>query len=146
MLRNLLIDRFQLKFHREMIEKPGFALVVAKKGSFKLHESTAGETQLVVGVKAVPGRPFSFIARKYSMAMLSDLLSGSALDPSGVSLGPVIDHTGLAGDFDIELWWDEDAGLSLSAALQDQLGLRLESQKVQISLFVVDSAQKPDQN
>ena len=37
MLQTLLIDRFQLKFHRETTEMPGFALMIAKTGT-KLRE------------------------------------------------------------------------------------------------------------
>ena len=61
--------------------------------------------------------------------------------------GTVLDKTGLTGSYDFELSWDEEAGPSLSTALREQLGLRLEPQKdVPGSFFIVDSAQKPEAN
>jgi uncharacterized protein (TIGR03435 family) len=143
MLQTLLVDRFQLKFHREMIEMPGFAMVVSKKG-LKLKESSADEIGTLFGGespgKPMPGRPVSLKARKYSMEMLANLLSGRG------GKGPVVDKTGLQGAYDFTLSWDENAGPDLATALQEQLGLRLESQKVPVSYFVIDSAQKPTGN
>ena len=42
--------------------------------------------------------------------------------------------------------WDEDEGPALRTAPEEQLGLRLEPQKVPVSLFVIESAQKPSPN
>jgi hypothetical protein len=86
------------------------------------------------------GRPISLRARAFSMAMLVSLLSRVA------ERGPGIDKTGLEGVYDFTLSWDEDAGPSLTTALREQLGLRMESQKVPVSFFVVDSAQRPAEN
>jgi uncharacterized protein (TIGR03435 family) len=141
MLQTLLIDRFQLKFHRETVDKPGFALVIAKKGP-KLQESKDEEVATTFnGSKGKPeGRgPISLNARKYSMPMLASLLTNLSPDP-------VIDKTGLTGLYDFKLEWDESAGPSLFSAVTDQLGLHLDSQKVPVSLFVIDSAQKPTDN
>jgi uncharacterized protein (TIGR03435 family) len=90
--------------------------------------------------KPTPGPPPSLKARRYSMVMLVNLLSGVA------ERGPGIDKTRLDGVYDFTLSWDEDAGPSLSTALREQLGLRMESEKVPVSLFVVDSAQPPAGN
>ncbi len=142
MLRALLIERFDLKFHRESVEKPGFALVVAKRGP-KLQESKGEEAVTTFGgankFKPMPGGPISLTARKYSMAMLANLLTNLSPDP-------VIDKTGLTGVYDFTLDWDESVGPSLFSALTDQLGLHLESQKVPVSLFVIESVQKPAEN
>ena len=54
--------------------------------------------------------------------------------------------TGLRGAYDFKLSWDDTAGPSLVTALQNQLGLRMEPQKVEVSLFVVDSAELPGEN
>lgn len=74
------------------------------------------------------------------MAMLVSLLSRVA------ERGPGVDKTGLEGVYDFTLSWDEEAGPSLTTALREQLGLRMESQKVRVSFFVVDSAQRPAEN
>lgn len=65
MLQNLLVDRFQLKFHRETVEKPGFALLVGKNGP-KFEESKSEETRMAfstpdggVVLKPGPGQPIS---------------------------------------------------------------------------------------
>ena len=136
-LQKLLVDRFQLKFHRETIHKAGFALVLAKSGT-KLRDSTATRAGVAFpSGRPTPGRPASFGATRYSMEMLANFLTG-------VNAAPVVDKTKLGGRYDFTLSWDDSAGISLSSALEAQLGLRLEPQSVPISLFVVDSAQKPD--
>jgi uncharacterized protein (TIGR03435 family) len=60
--------------------------------------------------------------------------------------GPGIDKTGLDGVYDFTLSWDDDAGPTLPTVLREQLGLRMEPQKVPISNFVIDSAQRPSAN
>ena len=138
MLQTLLIERFQLKFHRETVDRPGFALVVGKNGPRNMTPSKAEDVVTSFGdqFKPMPGRPATLTARKYTMARLAEMLSF-------VGQGPVLDKTGLAGEFDFTLNWDEEQGPTVATALQEQLGLKLESQKVPVSLFVIDSAQKP---
>jgi uncharacterized protein (TIGR03435 family) len=139
MLQNLLIDRFQLKFHRQTVESSGAALVVATKGP-KLKESIAQafDNNTTRGNPAA-GIPDSFHAYRCSMNFLADWLGR-------FPEGPVLDKTGLKDEYDFTLTWSNRIGPSLNDALQDQLGLRLDRQKVSISLFIVDSAQKPDTN
>jgi uncharacterized protein (TIGR03435 family) len=142
MLQTLLADRFKLKFHRETRDMPGFALVVTRNGP-KLQEAKGEEVSTVFGGalagKPARGQPISLTARRYSMPMLANLLSQ-------VGQGPVADKTGLEGAYDFKLSWDETSGPSLVTALQEQLGLRFESQKVPVSMFVIESAQKPAEN
>jgi uncharacterized protein (TIGR03435 family) len=140
MLQTLLVDRFKLKFHRENQDVPGFGLVIAKNGP-KLHEASGDETVTSFGnsLKPGPDEPIALTARKYSMATLSDVLSRFVP-------GPVIDQTGLNGSYDFKLSWDEKAGPSVFTAVQEQLGLRLNPQKVPVSFFMFESAQKPASN
>ena len=74
----------------------------------------------------------------------------------------VIERTGLTGTFDVHLTWSIDplagpaapdtasppdlAGPSLFTALQDQLGLRLESAKGPVEVLVIDHIEKPSEN
>ena len=58
----------------------------------------------------------------------------------------ILDKTGLAGEYDFTLSWDEDAGPALSTALREQLGLSLVAMKIPVPTLIVDSAQKPTPN
>jgi uncharacterized protein (TIGR03435 family) len=140
MLQTLLAERFQLKFHRESREMPGFAMVLGKNGH-KLREAKGDEVVLSFGgaAKPDPRGPVSLKLRKYSMPQLAALLSQ-------IGPGPMIDKTGLTGAYDFDLMWDESSGPSLFTALQEQLGLKLEPQKVPVSFFLFDSAQMPGEN
>jgi uncharacterized protein (TIGR03435 family) len=74
---------------------------------------------------------------------------------------PVEDRTGLTGNFDIDLDWTPDRplpadapalpatdsnGAGLFTALQEQLGLKVESTKNSIDMLVVDHAEHPTEN
>jgi len=148
MLQNLLIDRFQLKFHFEMKDEPGFALTVAKNGP-KLRQSTSSEAGLSFSragskeeatSKPLPGPGTTMTAHKYAIPMLVSMLSQIG------GSGPGVDRTGLTGEYDFTLSWDENGGPVLSTALREQLGLNMKPAKVSVSTFVVDSAKKPAAN
>jgi uncharacterized protein (TIGR03435 family) len=140
MLQTLLIERFNLKFHREEKDMQGFALVVAKSGP-KLEKAKDDEVEprLSGTTKVREGEPITLNGRKCSMQMLANLLSQRGE-------GPVVDKTGLQGTYNFKLWWDDRAAPSLFTALTEQLGLRLEAQKVPVSFFVIESAQRPTPN
>jgi uncharacterized protein (TIGR03435 family) len=70
----------------------------------------------------------------------------------------VVDRTNLSGDFDFELIWEPDqapsplrspdaqtvtTGVSLFTAVQEQLGLKLESTKAPVEVLVIDHVEKP---
>lgn len=139
MLQALLAERFQLKFHRENRDMPGFAMVAAKNGP-RLRETKGDPLAMSVsGVKPSVGGAISIKARGHSLRELAALLS--QIGPE-----PIADKTGLDGVYDFDLMWDESAGPSLFTALQEQLGLKLEAQKAPVSFFIFDSAQKPGEN
>lgn len=140
MLQGLLIERFKLKFHRENRDMPGYALVVAKNGP-KLQTAKGEDVEFSFGAggKPTPGQPTCLTARKWPVSMLATILTQMAL-------GPAIDKTGLTGEYDFKLCWDDTNGPSLFSALQEQLGLKFEAQKVPVSFFIVESAQKPSEN
>lgn len=141
MIESLLADRFQLSVHREPREVSGFALVTVKKGP-KMSPAKPEETG--PGMHS-NGRHLT--ATGVTMEALARRLAREAG-------GPVIDRTGLAGRFDFELDWTPerlaaavdtpaDGPPSIFTALQDQLGLKLESSKVPVSAVIVDRAEKP---
>jgi uncharacterized protein (TIGR03435 family) len=146
MLQNLLVERFHLKFHYRTGQADGFSLTVAKGGP-KLQESTSDQVKVLFTgpegealLKPISERPISLTARKYSMPMLVNLLT--AIGQSG----PGVDNTGLSAAYDFALSWDSEAGPALSTALRQQLGLQMKPEKVSVSTFVVDSAEKPASN
>jgi len=140
MLQALLIERFKLKFHLETKDMPGYALVVAKNGP-KLQAAKGEDVEFSFGAggKPTPGGPTCLTARKWPVSMLATILTQTGQ-------GPAVDKTGLTGEYDFKLCWNDTDGPSLFSALQEQLGLKLEAQKVPVSLFIVESAQKPSEN
>jgi uncharacterized protein (TIGR03435 family) len=137
MLQSLLADRFQLRFHREAKDMPGLALTVGKKGA-KLKQTASSDTGVSFGAQAKlgPGQPITVALRRYSMQKLVEFLSN-------MYLAPMVDETRLTGLYDIDLSWDESAGPTLATAVEEQLGLHLTPQKIPVSFFMFESAQRP---
>ncbi len=166
MLQALLENRFKLEVHRETRQAPVCELTIAKSG-LKLVPSREGACVVVEPNSAPPpphpgatpptycgnfglerGRIDAFGAR---MQPLSNALA-TVLDRT------VIDKTGLTGMFDIHLAFipdlataadpatSSDLGPSVFTALQEQLGLKLESAKGPVSMLVIDRVEKPSAN
>ena len=149
MLQPMLMERFQLKFHREVRTLPVYELTVLKSGA-KFKESTATGDMTVNGVRAggmnVHNRALT--ATAVPMARLVDNLSAQLRRI-------VVDKTGMAGNYDWQLTWaPDDAGPqdpdavapSIFTALQEQLGLKLVPGKAEVDAFVVDSAVLPGED
>jgi uncharacterized protein (TIGR03435 family) len=142
MLQTLLADRFKLAIHREMREIPVYVLVVGKNGP-KMTAVNGADT----GPMSFRMTPGHLRAPKESMARLAGLLGGM---PELRNL--VFDETGLTGAYTFTLEWSPDDGRppsdapSLFTALQEQLGLKLESVKRPVEHLVIDHAEKPSEN
>ena len=140
MLQTLLAERFKLVVHRETKDVPGLALVVDKKGP-RIKPVEPGDSGWSSGPNMVQGT-------KASMAQFADALS-TALNR------PVKDFTGLPDVYDIKIQWAPDMPTSsdptdlpgsVYAAVQE-LGLRLQVQKVPVEVVVVDHIERvPTQN
>ena len=152
----LLADRFKLVIRRETREMQVYHLVVAKNGS-KLKEYTGDDQNGGVG----GNRPGQLIGERTSLyGLVANLTS---------MLGrPVIDRTGLTGRYDFKLEWTPEmppdgkgpdgsgekvsasapgfADPSIFTALQEQLGLKLESQKGPVEVIIIERAEKPAAN
>jgi uncharacterized protein (TIGR03435 family) len=137
MARSLLAERFDLTVHRESKEMPVFVLMPAKGGP-KLQPS-AGK-----GGPEVRGGRGRLVAKHVTMEMIAAQMAARVLDR------PVLDRTAIAGEFDITLEWtpdgSSDVGPSIFTALQEQLGLKLETQKGFVDVLVVDHVEKPSAN
>jgi uncharacterized protein (TIGR03435 family) len=158
MLRKLLADRFKLTFHREQKEFSIYALTAAKTGP-RLKESTAPPDKLPELVSVVFPDRVLLPARSATMAEFA-----SHLTNRGVLDRPVVDKTGLSGKYDFDLEWADDEtqfGGKLRkraspddgpdkpdffAALQQQLGLRLDATKGPIDVLVIDQVERPSEN
>ena len=137
MVKNLLAERFNLTLHHESKEMPVLALTVVKEGP-RLHPSEA------TGGPEIRGGRGRLVARKVTMGMLAAQLAGRVLDRA------VLDRTKIAGEFDVDLEWtpDEspDSSSSIFTALQEQLGLRLETQKGVVDVLLIDHVERPSAN
>jgi uncharacterized protein (TIGR03435 family) len=139
MLQPLLADRFHLKVHRETKEMRVWELVVDKGGP-KIHTAT----------DAKPGLMHFHGELQQLAGLISVQLSILPVDDPtrpGVASGPpvpVLDKTGLAGTYDvnIEVKAQADMFAMWQHILQDQLGLKLEARRPQVEGVVVDSAER----
>jgi uncharacterized protein (TIGR03435 family) len=142
-LQALLADRFQLKAHRETKEMPVYILTVAKSGSKLQTSPDDGKPGGGLSSRRTDDGKRELVGHKLTAAGLARFLSGQI----GRS---ITDQSGLTGKYDFKLVWAPDmgdtTGPSLFTALQDQLGLKLDSSKAPVEVVVVDSAQKPSEN
>ncbi len=143
-MQALLTERFGLVLKAETREMPIYGLTVLKSG----HKMKATEDQVrgPMGMRVGPGK---LTGSGASMKMLVNALSQ-------LSGRTVVDETGLPGAFDYELTYTPDNrspgdsggenGPSLFAALQEQLGLKLEPKKGPVPVFVVEKVNRPTEN
>jgi uncharacterized protein (TIGR03435 family) len=146
MLQTLLIDRFGMQLHRETVEMPIYALVIADGGP-KLKEMKPGEP---ISGRGAAGSQSDALASKSFMGDLGTFAASlsRSLDR------PVVDMTGLSGRFVIFLTYLPDrlvgvegaSGPSIFAALEEQLGLKLERQRGPIEMIVIDHLEEPTPN
>lgn len=140
-LQALLAERLQLRFHRETKEMQVYALGIAKAGPKLTAHAGPGDTSA-----NMTNRPdkSSMKCTNRSMKSFADNL-GRSLDQV------VIDKTGLSGGYDFTLEWapnptPDSPEPSLFTALQEQLGLKLESTKGPVEIIVIDNIERPSEN
>jgi uncharacterized protein (TIGR03435 family) len=155
-MQALLADRFMFRARWEQKQQKAYDLVLARRdGQLGPHlRKSPTDCQAlfaaarqqggplpgppVCGVQMVPGK--LVVTGGYLMAQLADVLT-SSLEQK------VIDRTGLSGGYDIDLTWaadqTTDPGPSLFTALQEQLGLKLESTRRPIEVLMVDHVERP---
>jgi uncharacterized protein (TIGR03435 family) len=171
MLQPVLAERFQLKVHRETKEIPVYALVIAKNGP-KLHVAKPGDTY-ADGIKGPDGKPggrAGMMMWGRGRLIAQGIPIANLLPPLTQQLErTVLDKTGLKGTYDITLLWTpeddqgsmvsgaeggrqgsgpaaDSSGASIFTAIQEQLGLKLESQKGQVEGLVIDHVERPSEN
>jgi uncharacterized protein (TIGR03435 family) len=167
MLQGLLVDRFDLAVHRDRRELPVYALVLSRRDGRlgpQIHPAT-------VDCQSFSAKPLDSGTAQAEYAgcepqMGLTRIKAPGFRISGLASGlmrildrPVVDKTGLAGAFDIELSWTPDptmlpigmpapppGGPSIFTAVEEQLGLKLVSDRAPVDVLVIDriARLKPD--
>ena len=141
-----------MTLHREPKEFSVLALIPGKTRKEKLTNHPAAAPGGAFKFKAIAGHATGF---SISMPMLAGRLSR----PDFGLDRPVLDFTGIEGTFDLTLDWKQDRAqdgspvaesgseISIFAAVQEQLGLKLEPRRVKLDVLVIDRASKmPTEN
>jgi uncharacterized protein (TIGR03435 family) len=156
MLRTLLADRFQLRLHRETREMSVYALVVAKSGPKLSSEPICDRPKVDLNSAAVG---MTFCKPTESMVQFASQITME-------SDRPVVDMTGLTGQYAFAVKWTPDSGdgprcspaqagclnetarpdREFFSAIQEQLGLKLEPRKEPVEVLVIDRADRPAAN
>lgn len=173
MLRSLLEDRFKLRAHREIRERPAYELVLARadrKPGPELRQSDVDCDAVAAALRSgtQPPRqpldpppcgamrgPARIIAGGIPMPQLASMLTAILADEGRI----VVDKTGLAGRFAFTMTWTPEQmptaappagvppvdpnGPSFFTALQEQLGLKLVSAMAPAEVIVIDSIERP---
>jgi uncharacterized protein (TIGR03435 family) len=160
MVQSLLAERFELKVSQSSKELPIYALVVTKNG-LKLSQTADPQPGPGAGTRSTTRlQPGELTARGMPMSALAERLSREVGRQ-------VVDKTGLQGGYDFTLHWTPElqtrplgagdgsqgpatspdaTGPSIFTAIQEQLGLKLESQKGPVGTIVIDRIEKPSAN
>jgi uncharacterized protein (TIGR03435 family) len=147
MLRALLEERFGLKAHRETRQMPIFNLVLARKDKSLGSKMTRSTLDCS---KESEAEKCGFNENQGLMRGGSITTSILALMLSSASERVVVDKTGLTGRFDVQLQFAPDQTAtdqpSLFAAVQEQLGLKLEATRGPVSVLVIDHVERPTED
>jgi uncharacterized protein (TIGR03435 family) len=157
MVRKLMADRFQLKFHTEKREMPVYLLVLAKTELRIAPTNNEGPNPVPNFIYGSPGG-VAMDPRYCTMNDFARMLQSWFVDR------PIIDRTGITGRHDFQVWWTPDQTVSaamgprpepppdevqapdLFTALQQQVGLKLESAKQPADVIVIDHVERPSEN
>lgn len=167
MLRALLEERFRLKAHVETRQVPVYELVVARSGS-KLRQAAEECAPLTAGMPRGEKRPCHVLTGmgptpgSLKVDLESTTVETFANRLSNLVERPVIDQTGLSGTFDIVMEFAPDQATPRSyrpervapdptkpgvfTAIQEQLGLKLDSARGPGKVLVVDQIERPTEN
>lgn len=156
MMRSLLADRFKLAIHYDTRDAPALAMVLVKPDKLTTANGLPTLCGGIFGMpSSVPGRVRA-AARNVGLGLIATSMTVAA------DLGrPVVDRTGRSGTFDFSLEWapasnapkapaedlsTDESGPGFEQALKEQLGLKLESTKAPLEVFMVDHLERPSEN
>jgi len=153
MFQNLLADRFNLKFHKEIKEGPVYALMLDKSGS----KMTVNDSAQDFKIPILPGPDNVYVGTRVPMPYFCWFLGQQLQEEHR----PVINLTGLDKNYNFTLSFAPELPPnvpkenlppsfldrpSLFDALKQQLGLRLQAQKGPVEYYVIDHVDKPSAN
>ena len=149
MLRRLLAERFTLRVRRETRDVPVYALVVGRGGA-KVPAAKPGEpVRFTIGRAQDPNGGVS----DYQLVVSNVGMNRVALMLGLVLRRPVVDRTGLTGEFTFSLRFapptappSDTSAPSITTAFQEQLGLRVEDSRGPVEAIVIESAERPSAN
>ena len=144
MMQALLAERFHLVVHKDQRELPIYALVVARADRQIGPGLTPIEKECTTDCGASvreTRQAATLVGRGISMDALAARLSDSVNRV-------VVDRTEMRGSYDVQLSWTPDqssstTGASIFTAVQEQLGLRLESARGPVDVLVIDGIEHP---
>jgi len=160
MVQSLLADRFKLTVHEVQREMPVYALVLARADRSLGASLKQTQNECPTDVKRPPP-PVASPSAVWSSGC--GPIDSFMLSARAQMNAPVVDKTGLTGNFEWSLYWDgqgrffgepgdakiptRDPNLPLyPGALQEQLGLKLEQSRGLLKVVVIDSVQPPTEN
>jgi uncharacterized protein (TIGR03435 family) len=153
MLRQLLADRFKLAAHFEKQQRPVYNLIVARSDARLRHVDVDCEAFRRGAIVLPPAEPMPCTTRMRAGESMVMISGGQTMQSLGDTLSnaagrPVFDKTGLAGlyAFKLEYGGAGPDGLSVFTALQEQLGLKLESARGPVEILVIDHIDHPTEN
>lgn len=172
MLRALLADRFGLVVRKDSKPLPAYALTAGKKPKLQKADGTGdtgckpqsqqggeGSIRMVMNGSPLtlgPGATILYSCRNMTMPAFAGQLRGMMFSTLGTS--PVTDKTGLEGAWNFDLKWsmqmmgfvgmmDGSERITMSDAIEKQLGLKLEKEDVPTPVLIVEKAnEKPAPN
>jgi uncharacterized protein (TIGR03435 family) len=144
LILSLLMDRFQLKFHREQKEGPVYWLEMDKPGKI-------GPGLKPSAPDAVPNMSDNTNGARTQMRISKMTMADVAAGLTRKAGRPVEDHTDLKGTYDFQIEWSPDQAAdaalpSLFTVLKEQLGLKLQAAKGNLDVVVIDKVERPSEN
>jgi len=147
MLRQVLEDRFQLKYHYETKNFPNYALIIAKGGPRQITASKPSD----LPPKWTYSAHYRMVAERFTMETLCNIVVSTE------SQRLTVDQSGLKGKYDFILEWsrEDDDGHpvppgstfpNIFIALENQLGLKLIPITVPTQVLVIDRIERPSEN
>jgi uncharacterized protein (TIGR03435 family) len=166
LLRTLLAERFKLAVHRETRVMPRYAMVAARSDRVVGPQLRRADVDCEALLASQPGRRercILYALPSGTLTLRGQTMSALANALSSLLGRPVVDQTGLTGGFDADAEFNPDglpgmavlppdAGPSASDApslfttFEEQLGLKLESGRGPVEVFVIDQADRPTEN